>query len=372
MSGLSGLTQNTGTQTTSLPSWYTAAQQDVVNQAGTANAAAPAPQSTVAQNAVNALSGPTNAFTTAGSTLQGIASGAANPWITDASGNVTPNTNTALGGLFQAQDQQLNQLLPNATAPVEGANIAAGQFGSLRGETAVDKAKTDAQASLLSSQMQAALQNQATGVNAGSAAGNVAQQNINNLLTTGQYQQAAPFTNAANYGNVLSTVQPGSTIANTTNLSPLNQIGGLLTALTGANGTTGILNQLGVTGGLSGLVKSIGSAFGIGGGSSGSGLTLDPSVPGGISVGTYPLADGGTIVINSDGTRTINKGDGTVVNENSDGTILNTSNATTNQNQQENENQSNGGNSSDTTTTTDTSGGSSDSTSYDATNGALP
>ena len=241
--GLSGLISNTGLQTTSLPSWYDTAQQNVVSQAQAANAGAPAPGQTVAQNAVNALSGPTNAFTQAGGTLQSIASGAANPWTTDASGNVTPNTSTALGGLFQAQNQQLNQLMPTTTAPVEAGNIGAGNFGSLRGQTAVDTSKANALATLNTAQNQAALQNQATGVNAGAAAGNVGQQNINNLLTTGQYQQASPYTNAANLGNVLSSIQAPQTVSNTTNLSPLNQVMGLATAL-GGGANTGLLNQL--------------------------------------------------------------------------------------------------------------------------------
>lgn len=241
--GLSGLISNTGVQTTAMPSWYDTAQQNVVSQAQAANAGAPTPQQTVGQNAVNALSGPTNAFTQAGGTLQSIASGAANPWTTDASGNVTPNTSTALGGLFQAQNQQLNQLMPTTTAPVEAGNIGAGNFGSLRGQTAVDTSKANALATLNTAQNQAALQNQATGVNAGTAAGNVAQENINNLLTTGQYQQASPYVNATNLGNVLSSVTPGQTVSNTTNLSPVNQIGGLISAL-GGGANTGILNQL--------------------------------------------------------------------------------------------------------------------------------
>ncbi|WP_339940947.1 hypothetical protein, partial [Undibacterium luofuense] len=107
MAGLNNLISNTAQQTTTLPSWFDTAQQNVVSQAGNALNAAPTPQSTVAQNAVNQLSGPTNAFTQAGGTLQQIASGAANPWITDqATGQVTPDTSTALGGLFQAQNQQ--------------------------------------------------------------------------------------------------------------------------------------------------------------------------------------------------------------------------------------------------------------------------
>lgn len=245
MAGLNNLISNTAQQTTTLPSWFDTAQQNVVNQANQAFTAAPQLSQTVGQNAINALSGPTNAFTEATGTLQNIASGAANPWITDASGNVTPNVNTPMGGLFQAQNQQLQQLLPNFTAPVEGANIASGNFGSLRGQTAVDKAKADAQATLFANQMNAALQNQATGVNAGSAIGNVAQQNINNLLTTGQYQQAAPFANVSNYGKILGGIQAPTTVSNQTQLSPINQAAGLLTLLGGASGNSGALTQIG-------------------------------------------------------------------------------------------------------------------------------
>ena len=257
MAGLNDLISNTGQQTTTLPSWFDTAQQNVVNQAGQAANAAPTPQNTVAQNAVNALSGPTNAFTQATGTLQNIASGAANPWITDASGNVTPNTQTALGGLFQAQNQQLQQLAPNIMDPVTAGGTGAGQFGSLRTQTAADKALTDAQANLFAQQNTAALQNQATGVNAASGAGNVAQQNINNLLTTGQYQQAAPFIDSSNYGKILGGIQAPTTVSNQTQLSPLNQIAGLAAVLGGPSGTTGLLGQLGVTNGLQGLINQL-------------------------------------------------------------------------------------------------------------------
>jgi len=260
MAGLNNIISNTAQQQTTLPAWFDTAQQNVVSQAGQQFAAAPTPQQTVAQNAVNQLSGPTNAFTQATGTLQNIATGAANPWITGANGEVTPNTNTALGGLFQAQNQQLNQLMPNVTAPVTGANVASGQFGSLRGDTAVEKAKADAMAQLFAQQNQAALTNQATGANAASYAGNVAQQGINNLLTVGQYQQASPFTNVSNYGKVLGGIQAPTTVSNQTQLSPLNQVGGLIAALGGTGSGTGILNSLGV-GGLTGLFNSIGNYF---------------------------------------------------------------------------------------------------------------
>ena len=257
MAGLNSVISNTAQQQTTLPAWFDTAQQNVVTQAGSALTAAPAPGATVAQNAVNALSGPTNAFTQATGTLQNIATGAANPWITSASGSVTPNTNTALGGLFQAQNQQLQQMMPNVTAAPTAMGIGSGQFGSLRSQTAANKAMGDAQANLLAQQYQAALQNQSTGVQAAQGAGNTAQQNINNLLTTGQYQQAAPFTNVSNYGKVIGGITAPTTVSNQTQLSPLNQFAGLAQALGGTTGTNGVLGSLGIDKTILGLGKSI-------------------------------------------------------------------------------------------------------------------
>jgi hypothetical protein len=244
-----------------MPSWYDTAQQDIAKQAGTAATSAPAPSATVAQGAINQLTGPTNAFTTAATTAQNIATGAANPWITDASGNVTPNTGTAMGGLFAAQNQQLKQMIPNITADPDAQSIASGGFGSLRGQTAANKAIADAQANLFAQQNQAALQNQQTGVTAATAAGGLTNEGINQLMNVGQYQQAAPFTNASNYGKVIGALQAPTTVTNKTQLSPLNQVASLLSAVGGPTGDGGILKQLGVTGGLSGLVKTAGNVF---------------------------------------------------------------------------------------------------------------
>jgi hypothetical protein len=289
MAGLNNLISNTAQQTTTLPSWFDTAQQNVVSQAGLANAAAPTPQNTVAQQAVNQLSGPTNAFTQATGTLQGIASGAANPWITNEAGQVTPNTNTALGGLFAAQNQQLQQLAPNIMDPVNAAGTGSGQFGSLRTQTAADKALADAQANLFTQQNQAAINNQQTGVQAGIGAGNVAQQGINNLLTTGQYQQASPFTNVSNYGKVIGGITAPTTVSNQTQLSPLNQIGGLATL------GNGVLGQLFGSGGNKGLFgsTSVTDFFknlpSFGGGTSSGGTYIAPT-----DTGTPGAPSGGT------------------------------------------------------------------------------
>lgn len=274
MAGLSSVIANTATQTTSMPSWYDTAQQNIASQAGQIAGAAPTPQQTVGQGAVNMLSGATNPFTTATNTAQQIASGAASPWMVNAStGQVTPDTSTALGGLFQAQNQQLRQMIPNLTATPGAAAIGSGQFGSLRGQTAANKAIADAQSQLFSQQMQAALTNQQTGVQAANTAGGLTKDQLNALLTTGQYQQAAPFTNVSNYQKIIGGLQAPTTVSNTTQLSPLNQVASLIGALGGQSGTAGILGSLGVNNGLQGLISGVGDLFGkipniIGGGGS--------------------------------------------------------------------------------------------------------
>jgi len=262
MAGLNDIISNKAMQQTQLPSWFDTAQQNIVNQAQSAFGAAPTPQQTVAQGAVNTMAQPNNPFQQAAGTLQGIASGAANPWIVNQqTGQVSPNTSTALGGLFQAQNQQLQQLMPNVTAPVQGANIASGQFGSLRGQTATNKAMADAQAQLFAKQMEAALQGQQIGTQAGLGAGQLTSQDIENALRVGQYQQASPFTNVSNLGKVVGGIQAPTTVYNQTQLSPLNQIAGLISLLGGASGKTGVLGQLGVKDGLQGLFSGIGGLF---------------------------------------------------------------------------------------------------------------
>jgi hypothetical protein len=308
MAGLNDIITNKATQTTTLPSWFDTAQKKVVTDATTAATSAPTPANTVAQNAVTRLEGTTNPFSTATDTVQKIASGAANPFIVNQqTGAVTPDTSTALGGLFQAQNQQLNQLMPNIIAPVTGASIGSGNFGSLRGETAANKAMADAQAQLFSQQMQAALNNQSTGVNAAATAGNLTNQEIKSLLETGQYEQAAPFINASNFAKIIGSVTAPTTVNNQTQLSPLNQIGGLISLLGGADGKSGVLKSLGIEGGLGGLgrgitdfIKSIGSGGGGGGGVVNTGTGEDFNMGGGDVYVPGTGSGGGNYIPNPD------------------------------------------------------------------------
>ena len=257
-SGLNNVLESTNQVQTTLPSWYDAAQQNVANQATTALGTAPSFGNTVAQGAVNTLQGPNDPFAQAQANLNTIGQGAVNPWNTDpTTGQVTPNTNTAMGGLFAAQQQQLNQLMPQYTAPVEAAGIASGNFGSLRGDTAVNKAMGDAQATLAAQQMQAALTNQQTGTQASAALGNVGAQGINAGLTTGAAQMNAPFQGATNYANLVNSINAPTTVSQQNQQSPLQMVSTLagLPAV-GTNLLNGIFGQAAGTPGTSGYVPA--------------------------------------------------------------------------------------------------------------------
>jgi len=245
MAGLSNFISNEAVQSTSMPSWFDTAQQNVVNQATTAAGGVPSLQNTVAGQAINQLSGPQNPFTQAQGTLNQISSGAANPWLISDTGQVTPNVATPMGGLFQAQNQALQQLMPEYTAPVQGGNIASGNFGSLRGQTAVNKAMADAQSKLFADQMNAALQAQGVGAQAAGALGQVGSQGVQSMTSLGQAQQSDPFFASSALGKILGGMQIPTTTKNVTNLSPLNQIGSIVSALGGSiSGTDKLLKEL--------------------------------------------------------------------------------------------------------------------------------
>lgn len=257
MAGLSDFITNTANQTTTMPTWYDQAQQNIVSQAGTAAQNMPSLQNTVAGQAIRNLQGPQNPFMQAQGTLGQIGTGAANPWLVSSTGQVTPNTATAMGGLFQAQNQQLNQMLPSITAAPTAASIGSGQFGSLRGLTARDKAIGDAQANLFAQQMDAALRNQQTGVAAATGLGEIGKAGTATMTALGQAQQSDPFTAAANYGKIVGGIQAPTNVANRTQLSPLNTIGSLLTAGTSSyDALNRALSNYGGVGGVLGRLFS--------------------------------------------------------------------------------------------------------------------
>lgn len=314
MAGLNNFLSDTQQTTTTMPAWYDAAQQNIMSGGNAALGAAPTFGQTTAQGAVNTLQGSANPFTQAQGTLQQIGSGAANPWITDASGNVTPNTNTAMGGLFKAQQQELNQLMPDYTAPSEAAGIGSGGFGGLRAQTAVEKAKGDALSKLTAQQMQAALTNQQTGVSAGTALGNVGSQGINSAMNVGTAQMNAPFTNVSNYANLLGSMQVPTTTQSQVQYSPLSQIGAVTNALQGSGAASGLSSLLfgkpaaGTTAATKGLFGTGGLGNVIGG--AGTDLWKYVQGIGAQSTGTFPLEGGGELTINPDGTQYIKDASG--------------------------------------------------------------
>lgn len=232
MAGLNSILSNTENTTLTLPKWYDAAQQGVVN-ASLAQAQAPGQ----AQNFATSTFAPgaTNPFTSGASTLNQIATGAANPWnvATDASGKqtVTPNVSTPLGGLFSAQTDYLNKMMPDITAPAEAQGISSGGFGGSQQRYGVQKARAGALADLFQKQMTEALASQQTGVSAASSLGTVGGQGVKAALDTANF----PTTQLANVANVLNAAKPGTTTTRQTELAPLSQVGSLLSMIGGGS-----------------------------------------------------------------------------------------------------------------------------------------
>lgn len=190
------------TTNTTLPQWFTNAQQSTAQGiTGALNTMTP-PNQTVAQGAIQSLSGPTNPFTTGTATLQDIAHGAANPWLPSGQ----PDTSTALGGLFSAQNAKLDQILPSIAAKEGAAGIASGNYGGLRGQTAVDTARAGALTTLSEQQNQAALNALTQGIQAETAAGNLQSQYGTTATNLGNYQQLGALPSYVQASNALGNI----------------------------------------------------------------------------------------------------------------------------------------------------------------------
>lgn len=280
MPGLSEYLTDKGITTEKMPSWFTTAQQDLVSDVG--KTVTPNIADTTFKYATDVF-GDKGAYTSAQSALESIASGAANPWITgtDASGNptISPNMQTALGGLFGAQQQYLNQILPDIEAAEGAKSIGSGGFGSRMNLSGVQRAKGQAAADLFQKQMAAALQNQQLGVQAATGLGNLGTQIGKGALETATFEQAYPYANLINEANIYGKLGP--TIPKTTEtskqLSVLGQLGGLSSLLSNAPK------------GLSGITKGLGGLFDWAQGQFGSsgptmptygGGAADPNTPG--------------------------------------------------------------------------------------------
>jgi len=290
---------------TTLPSWYTTAQQNVANAAQQGFGAAPANiGQTTAGGAISTLQA--NPFAQAAGTLQNISSGAANPWLvtTDATGaqTVTPNVNTAMGGLFKAQQDYFNKMMPGVEAEATAPYIGTGGFGSSMNRAAVARETGKAYADLAQKQMQAALSNQQTGVQAGLGVGTLTDEQIKQQLAVAEAQQKYPFAGALNYANIINAMKAPETKLTQEMKSPLTQAG-VLAQLAGAKGTSS------AAGSIADMIKKM----------------KIPSLTGLLSGSQYT---GGTTVTNPDGTTTQTYDDGSTQTFDSSGNVVSTTPAT--------------------------------------------
>lgn len=219
------------TTTTTLPSWFTTAQQAIATQAPTTYGAVTDPSKTVASGLVKDFGSQTaNPFTTAISGLQTSQTANANPFL--ASG--APDTSTPLGGLFAAQNAKLDQILPQITSQVGAGGIGTGNYGSLRGQTAVNTARAGALTTLAEQQNKAALDAGQQSIQAGQALGNVGSQygttgvNLANLEMMGGLPALAKYSDIINAmgpttDKTVGTVNQGSSYENL--LKALNAAG---------------------------------------------------------------------------------------------------------------------------------------------------
>lgn len=210
------------TTTTTLPSWFTTAQQNIATQAPQTYQAATAPGNTVAAGLISDLNSQTsNPFTTAISGLQASQTANANPFMPTGA----PNTASPLGALFAAQNAKLDQILPELSSQVGAGGIASGNMGSLRGQTAINQARAGALTTLAEQQNKAALDAGQQSIQAGQALGNVGSQygttgiNLANLEMMGGLPALAKYSDIINAmgpttDKTVGTVQQGSSYEN--------------------------------------------------------------------------------------------------------------------------------------------------------------
>lgn len=251
----------TQTTTTQLPSWFSDAQKNLATQAGNAMSSVTPFDQTAAAGALSSLTGQNNPLMQSISSLQGIASGAANPWLPDG----TPNKQTALGGLFSAQNAQLNQMLPGITAKEGAAGIGGGAFGSLRGQTATETARGGALTTLAADQMRAALEAQQQGIQANSVIGNIGSQYGTLAQNLSKMQLEGNLPSYAAYENILGAMGPtlNSTVNRVSQGSDMENIAKTLFALQ-QSGTpiNKVLNANTGVSWLDEILKGVGTAAG--------------------------------------------------------------------------------------------------------------
>ena len=189
--------------TTTLPSWFSSAQQTLATQAPQTYQAATAPGSTVAAGLIKDLNSPTaNPFTTAISGLQSAQTANANPFLESGA----PNTSSPLGGLFAAQNAKLDQILPQITSQAGAGGIATGNYGSLRGQTAVDTARAGALTTLAEQQNKAYMDAMQQSIQAGQALGNVGSQYGTTNVNVANQEMMGGLPTLAKYSDIINNM----------------------------------------------------------------------------------------------------------------------------------------------------------------------
>lgn len=261
MAGLNDFLTDTTVKEQTMPGWFNTAQENLVKQASAVQQ--PAIGDTTAQYATGVF-GPKSTFQTGTDILSSIGSGAANPWmVTTGPGGeqtINPNVNTAMGGLFKAQTDYLNQIMPDVAAKQNVQAIGGGGFGSRMNLSGIQRAKQEAATDLFQKQMQAALQNQQTGVQAAAGLGNIGGQQVKSALDTATFQQGYPYAGLINLSNIIGQTRVPIGERTKIDKSLLSQIGGLNQLITG--GGAGLKN---IDKGLTGIFDWIKDKFGSGG-----------------------------------------------------------------------------------------------------------
>lgn len=195
----------TSRTTTTLPSWFTTAQESIATQAPTTYGAVTDPSKTVAAGLISDLGSTTaNPFTTAISGLQTAQTANANPFL--ASG--APDTTTPLGGLFASQNARLDQILPEITAQVGAGGIGTGNYNSLRGQTATNTARAGALTTLSEQQNKAAMDAMQQSIQAGQALGNVGAQYGTTAMNTANQEMMGGLPALAKYSDIINAMGP--------------------------------------------------------------------------------------------------------------------------------------------------------------------
>jgi len=195
----------TSTTTTTLPSWFTTAQQSIATQAPQTYQAATAPGSTVAAGLISDLNSQTaNPFTTAISGLQTAQTANANPFLSSGA----PDTTTPLGGLFASQNAKLDQILPQLTEQVGAGGIGTGNYGSLRGQTATNTARAGALTTLAEQQNKAYMDAMQQSIQAGQALGNVGSQYGTTNVNVANQEMMGGLPSLAKYSDIINAMGP--------------------------------------------------------------------------------------------------------------------------------------------------------------------